>query len=72
MSERFEGEFVGARYVEDGPGHLGHVRWREPVIRCRDCAFCREFPQGAVCTLRGAAGWFATDPEGFCSLGKGK
>ncbi|MDO4591041.1 MAG: hypothetical protein Q4B35_06580 [Slackia sp.] len=39
-----------------------------PVTRCRECTHCREFPQGSVCTVRGAAGWFAADPEGYCSL----
>lgn len=70
MSEAFEGEWVGARYVERRPGHFGHIRWREKVVRCRDCARFKEFPQGGVCTLRGSAGWFATEPEGFCWLGK--
>ena len=72
MSEAFEGEWVGGRYVERRPGRLGRVRWREKVVRCRDCAHCREFPQGGVCTLRGAAGWFATEPEGFCWRGREK
>ena len=49
---------------------FGHIRWREKVVRCRDCARFKEFPQGGVCTLRGSAGWFATEPEGFCWLGK--
>lgn len=43
---------------------------REDIVRCRDCAFCRDFPQGSVCTVRGSAGWFATDPRGFCWLAK--
>lgn len=70
MSEVLDGEWIWSDHVETRPGHLGHRRRRERVVRCRDCELCREFPQGTVCTLRGAAGYFATEPEGFCWLGK--
>ena len=42
MSEAFEGEWVGARYVERRPGHFGHIRWREKVVRCRDDVYKRQ------------------------------
>lgn len=44
------------------------TRERVRVTRCRECAHCKEFSQGSVCAVRGAAGWFATDPDGYCSL----
>lgn len=49
----------------EGEG-LRHVVWREEVVRCRDCGHCRTLPQGCVCTVHGAGGWYATDPNGFC------
>ena len=49
---------------------LRHVSYREEVVRCRDCEHCRTLPQGCVCTVHGSAGWFATDPNGFCWLAK--
>lgn len=70
MSEKFTGEWIHAHYEDPRLGHLGHRRQKEKVTRCRDCAFCRSFPQGLVCTMRGAVGWFETSAEGFCSLGK--
>ena len=35
-------------------------------VSYRDCGHCREFAQGCVCDVHGAAGWYATDPNGFC------
>lgn len=72
MGEVFEGEFVAARYVEDRPGHLGHLRYRERVVRCADCALSKDARGGLVCTLHGSAGWFATEPEGFCWKGEAR
>lgn len=56
--------------VDPDEGGLRHVSYREEVVRCRDCGHCRTLPQGCVCTVHGAAGWYATDPNGFCWLAK--
>lgn len=52
--------------IDPDEGGLRHVSYREEVVRCRDCGHCREFAQGLVCTVYGAAGWYATKPDGFC------
>lgn len=72
MSERFAGEWIWADYAETRPGHLGHRRRMEKVVRCRDCDHCDETPKGLACGVHGEAGWFATEPEGFCHLAKEK
>lgn len=71
MGEVFEGEFVAARYVEDRPGHLGHLRYRERVVRCADCRYARRLAtRGLVCAVHGGAGWFATEADGYCWKGE--
>lgn len=68
MSGFFSGERVAARSVgEDG---RAHVLWKERVVRCRDCRFRKDALRGAVCTLRGEAGWFETGDDDFCSKGE--
>lgn len=59
-----------AELIDPEEEGLRHVVWREEVVRCRDCGHCREFAQGLVCCVHGSAGWFATDPDGFCWLAK--
>lgn len=59
-----------AELIDPEEEGLRHVVWREEVVRCRDCGHCRTLPQGCVCIVHGAAGWYATDPNGFCWLAK--
>ena len=70
MTGPFMGEFVAARWEAEGPGAAERVVWDEPLVRCRDCRFCKDVPRGAVCTLRGEAGWFETGEDDFCSKGE--
>lgn len=73
MSEVLKGEWIWADYAETREGHLGHRRQMEKVTRCADCAHARVLaPRGLVCALHGAAGWFATEPEGFCWKGEAR
>lgn len=41
------------------------------AVRCVDCRYARRLAQhGLVCSIHGAAGWFATDADGFCHRGE--
>lgn len=41
------------------------------AVRCADCRYARRLAQhGLVCSIHGAAGWFATDADGFCHRGE--
>lgn len=54
--------------IDPDEGGLRHVSYREEVVRCRDCEHCCTLLQGLMCIVHGSAGWFVTDPHGFCWL----
>ena len=55
-----------AELIDPEEEGLRHVVWRDEVVRCRDCEHCCTLLQGLMCTVHGAAGWYATKPDGFC------
>ena len=55
--------------------HLYGYELREPIVRCRDCAFMGHDKDGAYCThfecwLCGEPSFTDVEPDGYCAWGK--